>query len=163
MDIPCDRSVGMGKATRGEPTTLRRIWISGVRPEREAAQGGQPSQEETTCRGLAAPLLAMAAMISSGMGTSRTISRASSRSKFGQSFFIQGFAGNKDWSGFCHELRSPPTGTAAEGAGTLHGRIDSELLSGSLSLYLSISLAPITKDIFGVFIFYFSYLFLATE
>lgn len=88
------RSWGTGQGMSGEPTTLRKSWSSAV------ALAGPPTVARSNAwflsharmlappapRRLSVPGALMS--ISSGMGTSSTVSSESSRSRFGHSFLI---------------------------------------------------------------------------
>lgn len=86
-------SSGTGRGMRGEPTTLSSSCSSALRPARLGADALSGPCALIHMRKFChrrAVLLPMLVNISSGMGTSRTVSRPSSLSKFGQSFLMEG-------------------------------------------------------------------------
>jgi hypothetical protein len=94
MDRLNARSWGTGQGMSGDPTTLRKSWSSAVAEAAPSAVARSKAWSLSQARMLAPPaprrLSAPGALmsISSGMGTSSTVSRESSRSRFGHSFLI---------------------------------------------------------------------------
>jgi hypothetical protein len=94
MDRLNARSWGTGQGMSGDPTTLRKSWSSAVAEAAPLAVARSKACSLSQARMLAPPaprrLSAPGALmsISSGMGTSSTVSRESSRSRFGHSFLI---------------------------------------------------------------------------
>lgn len=86
----------IGKGINGAPTTPSNSWISVLRPPKTAAMDAEDLesalgfiQDFMLCHALVVVVVGvLVGKISSGIGTSSTVSSPSSRSKLGHSFFI---------------------------------------------------------------------------
>lgn len=97
----------IGKGINGAPTTPSNSWISVCRPPKTAAMDDDDDFDSACgfiqCFMLCQALVVVVLLekISSGIGTSSTVSSPSSRSRLGQSFFIGNWRTEERFFGYC--------------------------------------------------------------